>query len=125
MFRRLPHLFAALFLVTTAAHPASLDANMKTVEKLRGLTFTHAVVSKTITREELPKVLRAQMEKSLPYSPDDYALILRALQLVDNGKTDLVGSMLALYESLVLAFFYPLTHTFFAIDKLPPAVAGI
>ncbi|HEY4640419.1 MAG TPA: hypothetical protein VII75_03675 [Thermoanaerobaculia bacterium] len=125
MFRRLPHLFAALFLVTTAAHAASLDADMKTVEKLRGLTFAHAVVSKTITREELPKVLRAQMEKSLPYSPDDYALILRALQLVDNGKTDLVGSMLALYESQVLAFYDPLTHTYFAIDKLPPAVAGI
>ena len=87
---------------------------MKTVEKLRGLTFTHPVVSKTITRAELPKVLRAQMEKSLPYSPDDYALVLRALQLVDAGKTDLVGSMLDLYESQVLAFYDPLTHTYFA-----------
>jgi hypothetical protein len=98
---------------------------MKTVEKLRGLTFTHPVVSKTITRAELPKALRAQMEKSLPYSPDDYALVLRALQLVDAGKTDLVGSMLALYESQVLAFYDPLTHTYFAIDKLPSAAEGI
>ena len=81
--------------------------------------------SKTITRAELPKVLRAQMEKSLPYSPDDYALVLRALQLVDGGKTDLVGSMLALYESQVLAFYDPLTHTYFAIDKLPSAAAGM
>src|SRR4051812_27249794 len=125
MFRRLPHVIAALFLVTAAAQAASLDAEMRTVEKLRGLTFAHAVASKTITRAELPKVLRAQMEKSLPYSPDDYAVVLRALQLVDNGKTDLVGSMLALYESQVLAFYDPLTHTYFAIDKLPPAVAGI
>src|SRR5438270_777640 len=125
MFRRLPHLIATLFLVSSAAHAASLDAEMKTVEKLRGLTFVHPVVSKTITREELPAVLRAQMEKSLPYSPDEYALVLRALQLVDGGKTDLVGSMLALYESQVLAFYDPLTHTYFAIDKLPPAVAGM
>ena len=125
MFRRLPQFAAALFLVASAAHAASLDGPMKTVEKLRGLTFTHAVESKTITRAELPKVLRAQMEKSLPYSPDDYARILRALQLVDGGKTDLVGSMLALYESQVLAFYDPLTHTYFAIDKLPPAVAGM
>jgi hypothetical protein len=125
MSRRLPYFLATLFLVTSAAHAASLDAEMKTVEKLRGLTFAHAVTSKTITRAELPKVLRAQMEKSLPYSPDDYAVVLRALQLVDNGKTDLVGSMLALYESQVLAFYDPLTHTYFAIDKLPPAVAGM
>src|SRR5258707_144764 len=106
MFRRLPQLVAALFLVSSVARAASLDAEMKSVEKLRGLTFAHAVVSKTITREELPKVLRA-------------------LQLVDGGKTDLVGSMLALYESQVLAFYDPLTHTYFAIDKLPPAVAGM
>jgi hypothetical protein len=125
MSRRLPHLVAALFLATATAHAASLDAEMKTVEKLRGLTFVHSVVSKTITREELPKVLRAQMEKSLPYSPDDYALVLRALQLVDGGKTDLVGSMLDLYESQVLAFYDPLTHTYFAIDKLPSAAAGM
>jgi hypothetical protein len=125
MFRRLPHVLATLFLVASAARAASLDADMKAVEKLRGLTFAHPVVSKTITREELPGVLRAQMEKSLPYSPDDYALVLRALQLVDGGKSDLVGSMLALYESQVLAFYDPLTHTYFAIDKLPSAAEGI
>jgi len=125
MSRRLLSFIATLFLAASAAHAASLDADMKTVEKLRGLTFTHSVVSKTITRAELPKVLRAQMEKSLPYSPDDYALVLRALQLVDAGKTDLVGSMLDLYESQVLAFYDPLTHTYFAIDKLPSAAAGM
>lgn len=125
MSRRLPALIAAFLLVSAGAHAASLDAEMKTVEKLRGLTFVHPVEVRTLTRAELPKVLRAQMEKSLPYSPDDYALILRTLQLVDSGTTDLVGSMLDLYQSQVLAFYDPLTHTYFAIDQLPEAAAGM
>lgn len=129
MSRRLTNVTTALALValfvSTLARGASLDSEMKTVEKLRGLTFLHPVLLRTITRAELPRVLRAQMEKSLPYSPDDYALILRALQLVDGGKTDLVGSMLDLYESQVLAFYDPLTHTYYAIDQLPAAAAGI
>lgn len=133
MSRRHANVTATLALITLfvstlargASLNASLDAEMKTVEKLRGLTFVHPVVLRTITRAELPKVLRAQMEKSLPYSPDDYALILRTLQLVDNGTTDLVGSMLDLYQSQVLAFYDPLTHTYYAIDQLPTAAAGI
>jgi hypothetical protein len=125
MSRRLPNLVAALVLVCASANAASLDAEMKTVEKLRGLTFERPVTQCTITRAELPAILRAQMEKSLPYSPDDYALILRSLQLVDGGSTDLVGSMLDLYQSQVLAFYDPLTHTYFAIDQMPPAAAGM
>src|SRR5258706_10120007 len=125
MSRRLPNVVAAILFVTAGARGASLDAEMKTVEKLRGLTFERPVVQRTITRAELPRMLRAQMEKSLPYSPDDYALILRALQLVDNGTTDLVGSMLDLYQSQVLAFYDPLTHTYYAIDQLPAAAAGM
>ena len=125
MSRRLLNFVAATLLVSATAHAASLDAAMKTVEKLRGLTFTRPVLQKTITRAELPNVLRAQMEKSMPYAPDDYALILRALQLVDAGTTDLVGSMLALYESQVLAFYDPLTHTYFALDELPAAAKGL
>jgi hypothetical protein len=125
MSRRLLNLVAALVLISASARGASLDAEMKTVEKLRGLTFEHPVVERTITRAELPKMLRAQMEKSLPYSPDDYALILRTLQLVDAGTTDLVGVMLDLYQSQVLAFYDPLTHTYFAIDQLPTGAAGI
>ena len=125
MSRRLPNLIAALMLVSAGARGASLEAEMKTVEKLRGLTFERPVVQQTITRADLPKILRAQMEKSLPYSPDDYALILRALQLVDGGTSDLVGSMLDLYQAQVLAFYDPLTHTYYAIDTPPPAAAGI
>ena len=125
MFRRLLNLVAMLLLVAGGARAASLDAEMKTVEKLRGLTFERPVELQTITRADLPKVLRAQMEKSLPYSPDDYALILRALQLVDGGTSDLVGSMLDLYESQVLAFYDPLTHIYYAIDQPPASVAGL
>jgi hypothetical protein len=125
MSRRLPYFVAALLFVTAAARAGSLDAEMKTVEKLRGLKFDHSVQQRTITRAELPKILRAQMEKTLPYSPDDYALILRTLQLVDAGGPDLVGSMLDLYQSQVLAFYDPMTHVYFAIDHLPTSVAGI
>jgi hypothetical protein len=125
MLRRLARMLFVLALVTTSANAASLDAEMKTVEKLRGLTFERPVVQRTITRAELPQVLRAQMEKSLPYSPDDYSLILRALQLVDGGSTDLVGSMLDLYQSQILAFYDPLTHIYYAIDQPPTAAAGM
>ena len=125
MLRRLARMLFVLALVTTSANAASLDAEMKTVEKLRGLTFERPVVQRTITRAELPQVLRAQMEKSLPYSPDDYSLILRALQLVDGSSTDLVGSMLDLYQSQVLAFYDPLTHIYYAIDQPPTAAAGM
>ena len=125
MSRRLSMLLSALLLISASARAGSLETEMKTVERLRGLTFTRPVIQRTITRAELPNVLRAQMEKSLPYSPDDYALILRALQLVDAGKSDLVRAMLDLYQSQVLAFYDPLTHTYFALDQLPTAAAGL
>jgi hypothetical protein len=125
MSRRLANLVAVLLFVSASAGAASLDAEMKTVERLRGLTFTHPVAQKTLTRAELPKVLRAQMEKSLPYSPDDYALILRALQLVDGGAKDLVASMLDLYQSQVLAFYDPQAHVYFSIDQMPLAASGL
>jgi hypothetical protein len=125
MFRRLPTIVAVLVLVSASVRAASLEAEMKAVERLRGLTFDRPVVQRTITRAELPRVLRAQMEKSLPYSPEDYALVLRALQLVDAGTSNLVDSMIDLYQSQVLAFYDPLTHTYFAIDTLPTAAAGL
>lgn len=125
MFRRISTIVTALVLVSASVRAASLAAEMKAVERLRELTFERAVVQRSITRAELPKLLRAQMEKSLPYSPDDYALILRALQLVDAGTSDLVGSMIDLYQSQVLAFYDPMTHTYFAIDTLPAAAAGL
>ncbi|MEA2162543.1 MAG: hypothetical protein QOK37_670 [Thermoanaerobaculia bacterium] len=124
MLRRVS-IVISLLLASASARAASLANEMKTVERLRGLTFDRPVVQRTITRAELPNVLRAQMEKSLPYSPDDYALILRALQLVDAGSADLVRSMLDLYQSQVLAFYDPLTHTYFALDQLPAGAPAL
>src|SRR5438067_523321 len=94
MSRRLPHFIAALFLVTSAAHAASLDAEMKTVEKLRGLTFAHAVVSKTITRAELPKVLRALLEGEATLVMIDYVLDRAGQKLDDVLANPEVLSML-------------------------------
>jgi hypothetical protein len=125
VFRRLSIVLSLLVLAAASAHAASLASEMKTVERLRGLTFDHPVAQRTITRAELPSVLRAQMEKSLPYSPDDYALVLRALQLVDSGSSDLVHVMLDLYQSQVLAFYDPMTHTYFALDQPPPSANGL
>jgi hypothetical protein len=117
--------FSTLFLVAPAASAGSIDQAMKDVERLRGLTFLHAVATRTIGRDELPAMLRDQMQKSLPYSADDYALILRALQLVDGGTPDLVGKMMDLYQSQVLAFYDPLTHTYYALRDLPPALTAL
>jgi hypothetical protein len=123
MLRRLSGAVAVIFLVAASARAASLEKEMKTVERLRGLTFARSVAQQTIARADLPAVLRAQMEKSLPYSADDYAVILRALQLVDDKTPDIIGKMLDLYQSQVLAFYDPLTHTYFALDQLPSAAA--
>src|SRR2546423_1299106 len=114
MFRRL--LPFIVFLFVPVAHAASpLAGPMKQVERIRGLTFLHDVAHIEIGRDELRDKLREQMVKTMPYSTDDYALVLRALQLVDDDKTDLVGRMLALYESQVLAFYDPLTHKYYSI----------
>ncbi|HXH90551.1 MAG TPA: hypothetical protein VNN25_03145, partial [Thermoanaerobaculia bacterium] len=45
--------------------------------------------------------------------------------LVDAGSSDLVRTMLDLYQSQVLAFYDPLTHTYFALDQMPAAAGGL
>jgi hypothetical protein len=107
MSRRLFGFCVALTLLAGSLSAGSIDRAMKDVERLRGVTFTGPVKSKTIDRALLPKVLREQIAKSLPYSIDDYVRILRALQLVDRKTPDLIGSMLDLYQSQVLAFTTP------------------
>ena len=119
MFRRLSALSVVLGLLGTSLSAASLDRAMKDVERLRGVTFTRGVKQRTVDRAGLPKLLREQIAKSLPYSIDDYVRILRALQLVDPKTPDLVGLMLNLYQSQVLAFYDPETHIYYAINELP------
>ena len=125
MFRRVFTLLFAIGLIGGELSAASLDRTMKDVERLRGVTFTGSVKQRKVARADLPDLLREQIAKSLPYSIDDYVRILRALQLVDPKTTDVVGQMLKLYESQVLAFYDPHTHVYYAINELPAAVKGV
>jgi hypothetical protein len=115
----------AVGLIGADLSAASIERAMKDVERLRGVTFTRGVTSKKVNRADLPKLLREQIAKSLPYSIDDYVRILRALQLVDPKTPDLVGEMLKLYQSQVLAFYDPHTHVYYAISELPGVMKDI
>jgi hypothetical protein len=114
----LPLLFLLAALPLAAADD-SLAGPMRRVENLRGLKFDHAVSHRAIERSELKDRIREQMAKTMPYSTDDFALVLQALQLVDSAKSsDLIGSMLKLYESQVLAFYDPLSHTYYSLRDI-------
>jgi hypothetical protein len=125
MFRRVFIVLFAVVLVGSELSAASIGQAMKDVERLRGVSFTGQVKQRNVRRGDLPKLLREQIAKSLPYSIDDYARILRALQLVDPKSPDLMGQMLKLYESQVLAFYDPHSHVYYAISELPAAMKGI
>jgi hypothetical protein len=126
MFRRLLPA-AILFLLTAAvqAAPSPLAKQMADVERIRGLRFKHDVTVKTIERSDIPERLRAEMRRSMPYSVDDYIGVLRSLQLVDGNSHDLTDKMLALYESQVLAYYDPSTHTYFAVRQLPDSAKSL
>jgi hypothetical protein len=125
MSRRLTLLAAALFLLGNVSVASPLDKQMREVERLRGLTFTHDVAQRTIDRSELRTLIRDQLAKSIPYSIEDYVQVLTALQLVDSSTPDVIDRMFQLYDSQVLAFYDPPTHTYFAIRQLPEGLAGI
>ena len=130
MIRRPLRFFAALLLVAAplaAAPPPAptLAHDMKEVEAIRGVAFRHAVAHQTVARADLPAILRDQMQRTMRYSSDDYMLILRALQLVDGSSGDLMTSMLALYQDQVLAFYDPLTHVYFSVDRLPDSTKSL
>jgi hypothetical protein len=124
MFRRVFALLFAIGLIGGELSAASIDRAMKDVERLRGVTFASGVKQRKVKRADLPSLLREQIDKSLPYSMDDYVRILRALQLVDRKTTDVAGQMMKLYESQVLAFYDPHTHVYYAINELPPVMKG-
>jgi hypothetical protein len=112
-----------LFLLASCAQASPLQPGMKAVEEIRGKAFLHDVKNVSIDRADLSKHLREQMIKGTPYSLDDWATLLRALQLVDTpdaaaGK-ELVPKLLALYESQVLAFYDAQSHTYYSIKQLP------
>ncbi|PYQ31169.1 MAG: hypothetical protein DMF56_04520 [Acidobacteria bacterium] len=111
---------AVLLLVLTACAQASpLAPGMKAVEEIRGKKFIAEVRNVSIDRSELKKLLREQMEESVPYSLEDWGTLLRALQLVDIKSSEIVPTMLQLYESQVLAFYDPHSHTYYSIKQMP------
>ena len=122
MSRRLMLFAAALLLAVSASAASPLAAPMRDVERIRGLRFEHDIRHVSIGRDELPARLRAQMVKSMPYSFDDYMLVLRSLQLVDGKNEQLMTQLLDLYQSQVLAFYDPLDHVYYSIREMPKAV---
>ncbi len=124
--RRLSPLLPLLaFLLATASSAATIEEEMRAVERIRGLRFQKSVRTATLARKDLPERLREQFIKTLPYSTEDWTTVVRALHLVDEAQGDLVGPMLQLYESQVLAYYDPLTGTYFAVRELPDAVQGL
>lgn len=121
MPRRL-RLLPLILLLSTAARAGSLTRQMNVVEELREAKFRHDVATVTLERRDLPKHLRGQVEKTTPYSLEDYASILKALYLVDPGTRDLIPSFFRLLQQQVLAYYDPLTSTYYAIKGMPPGM---
>lgn len=122
--RRLAALGLAL-LVATAASASELDARMRDVERIRGLTFRGPVTAVTIGRDELPGRLRAQLTRSLPYSTAEFEEILEVLLLIPPSGEKAFDQLISLYESQVLAYYDPLTRTYYALNEPPAAMKDL
>lgn len=108
-----------VFVLAGCANASSLAPGMKAVEEIRGRKFTKDVRNIAIDRADLARHLERQMKMSTPYPLEDWGRVLRALQLVDVKNTDIVPKLLALYESQVLAFYDPHSHTYYSINQMP------
>lgn len=119
--RRLRSLFLIVVAVagSACADPSKLAPGIEAVEQIRGREFTGDVKNVTIDRSELRKHLEEQMVRGTPYSLDDWGNILRALQLVDTPTKEILPKLFTLYESQVLAFYDPHSHTYYSIKQLP------
>jgi|GEM_PF-494248 len=112
----------ALFL-PFAASGEELAPLKAQVETIRERHFTRDVQHTTLPRGELRAFLEKQLRKDLPVSLDDYLGELRALHLI--GKDDGIGPMLDLYEAQVLAFYDPVSHVFYSLDKAPESAGSL
>src|SRR5437660_5556035 len=99
MSRAFRLIFVALILAGAGASASPLTEAMREVERLRGLTFVRDVTQRTVDRDELRALLRAEVVKSVPYSPEQYVSILAAFQLVDSSSPTLIETLLDLYQS--------------------------
>lgn len=111
-------LLVALF--ASALHPATFGRidEITLIQQIRGKKFETEVVRRMVKRESLRPTLRAQMEKGLTLPPAEYVRALRALHLLGD-QTDPLEKLLDLYEAQVLAFYDPVEHVYYAIDKPP------
>jgi hypothetical protein len=112
-------LLLVIVLGTACANASQLDPGIKAVEQIRGRKFVSSVRNVTIDRADLRKHLEEQMARTTPYSLEDWGRVLRALQLVDTPNAEILPKLLSLYESQVLAFYDPQTHTYYSIRQLP------
>jgi hypothetical protein len=108
-----------LVFLASCAEASPLAPAMRAVEQIRGRKFTGEVRNVAIDRADLAKHLQEQMAKTTPYPLEDWGRILRSLQLVDIDGKQIVPKLLALYESQVLAFYDPHSHTYYSIKQLP------
>lgn len=122
--KRLMFLLLGLARVASAA---TIQDEMAAVERIRGLKFTAPVTTVEINRSDLPMHLRRQLEKSLPYSMDEWGDMLRALRLIgpDEQNEAVVSSLLDLYRSQVLAYYDPPSRTFYTVKQLPEAMQSM
>jgi hypothetical protein len=125
MSRRFQPLIAALLLLAGPAGAASIEEQMKIVERIRGLSFTAPVTVETIDRHDLPARIQAQVTKTMPYSVGEWEAILRALHLIEGGGESGFPALLELYQSQVLAFYDPSSRTYFAVRQVPSAMTAL
>ncbi len=114
----------ALLLTFQAVDAADLSAEMKQVEAIRQLRFTGTVSNRTMTREEFPNFIRRQFVSNLPTSEIDYFRSLHVLQLISE-RSDHLEKLIELYESQVLAFYDPASHTYYSLDRPPAGVVSM
>jgi hypothetical protein len=120
-------LTAVLVLLALGARGATIEEEMRAVERIRGLRFLAPIRTVEIDRSDLPGRLREQFAKSLPYSIEDWSEVLRALRFVseDANAEAIVASLLELYQSQVLAYYDPPTKTFYTVRQLPETMKNL
>jgi hypothetical protein len=94
------------------------EKQIQLIEQLRGRRFSGPVTRKTIQREEMREFLRGQFGKSIGYAPEKYLSILQSLHLI-GPKAGSFETLLDLYDSQVLAFYDPVEHVYYSLDRPP------
>lgn len=112
----------ALLLATQTGLAGEMETAMKEVEAIRGLTFESPVASEVLSRDRLREVLEAQISRDLSMPVDQQMEIFEALTLLDSSERAL-DQLMEVYESQVLAFYDPRTHTYYTFDRAPDGAA--